>query len=95
MYDDLISRNNVLDALYNASENLSDNMWSVNTGVTLENIEKILSNLPSASKLRHWTSGEFGNAVCSECGYDSRIRIDLLDWNYRPKCGTRMENVIS
>lgn len=42
-----------------------------------------------------WNVGEFNNAVCPVCGYDSKIRIDLLDWNYCPKCGARMENVIS
>ena len=90
--DDLISRQDAIDALYNASEDLSDNMWSVNLGITCEKMVEVLNNLPSAELPK----GEFKDVSskerkhgkwipvlsddvhgsCSECGFEAHYYED-------------------
>lgn len=97
MNNDLIFRQDAIDALYNASEDLSDNVWSVNTGITCEKMEEILKNLPSVKLPKgEWVLEEEQNHVelmysCSECGFIAWGEYEKT--NYCPNCGARMENV--
>lgn len=90
--DDLISRQDAIDALYNASEDLSDNMWSANFGITCEKMVEILNNLPSANPPQgEWVLCEEQKHVelmyyCSECGFIAWGEYEKT--NYCPNCGS-------
>ena len=90
--NDLISRNEAKDALSNSLMELLDNMWDYNLFVIDEKVKDIINDLPiKGNEKLVWNIGRFNNAICPACGYDSKIRIDLLDWKYCPKCSTRLE----
>lgn len=88
--DDLIGRKEAKDVLANSLMELLDNMWDYNLFVIDEKIKDILNDMPSKNGNLVWNIGIFNNAICPACGYDSKIRIDLLDWKYCPKCGSRL-----
>ena len=80
MKDDLISRKETEDGLTVLLDNVS------------EKLKDIIDNLQAKKDIeRVWNIGMFNNAICPVCCYDSKIRIDLLDWKYCPACGTRLK----
>jgi len=91
MKDDLIGRKEAKDALTNSLMELLDNMWDYNLFVIDEKVKDIINDLPiKGNEKLVWNIGRFNNAICPACCYDSKIRIDLLDWKYCPNCGTRL-----
>ena len=85
-----ISRKEAKDALTDSLMELLDNIWDYNLFVIDEKIKDILNDMPSKRNNLVWNVGIFNNAICPACCYDSKIRINLLDWKYCPNCGTRL-----
>ena len=89
MKDDLISRQQAIDALKEkVFHNLSDEFYGA---------MQVLDELPSAQptikpRKGKWIySREYGTAkiwTCSECGWN-----DIGEWNFCPNCGADMREV--
>lgn len=92
--EDLISRQAVLDALYelcDTGETLIENPWRDNPHIDalVDAIEQLPSVNPQEPKTGHWIDTGSGQE-CSECheiqyGYDSNRK-------YCANCGVRMES---
>jgi hypothetical protein len=89
--EDAISRQAVLDATVKRNS-----IWNKTTNSKDENLEEIISQLPSVNlqepKTGHWID-DCGGVKCSCCGYC--IDDDYYAKTYCPNCGCRMESEVT
>ena len=89
MNDDLISRQNAVDAILELSEKVADEMLFIDA------IVDEIENIPSAEPERHrgeWIEDghERGFSECSKCGYIAVSVITERLYNFCPNCGADM-----